>query len=82
MVNRRFTGMVAKFYIRDAAHAPSSRSASASARWRPVLRSPRAFAQILGKLFYFELSENLQRILREYGQKPHIRANAPFNAPC
>jgi hypothetical protein len=41
-----------------------------------------AFAQILRKLFFFELSENLRRILLYYGQKLPDPRNAPFNAAC
>jgi hypothetical protein len=43
---------------------------------------PRAFAQILGKLRFLQLSENLRRILLNYEQKRADRANAPFKAPC
>jgi hypothetical protein len=42
----------------------------------------RAFAQILGKLYFLQLIENLQRILVDYGQKRPRRANAAFNAAC
>jgi hypothetical protein len=42
----------------------------------------RAFVQILGKLYYFQLLENLRRILLDYGQKPTGRANPAFKAPC
>jgi hypothetical protein len=42
----------------------------------------RAFVQILGKLFYFELSENLRRILLDYAQKRPDLANAAFNGAC
>jgi hypothetical protein len=42
----------------------------------------RAFAQILGKLYFFELLENLRRILLDYAQKRTGRANAAFNGPC
>jgi hypothetical protein len=42
----------------------------------------RAFAQILGKLFFLELSENLQRILFDYAQKRTDPANTAFNAAC
>jgi hypothetical protein len=42
----------------------------------------RAFAQILGKLYFLQLIENLQRILVDYGQKHPRRANAAFNAAC
>jgi len=41
-----------------------------------------AFAQILGKLYFFQLRENLRRILLDYGQKHTSRANAAFNAAC
>jgi hypothetical protein len=45
------------------------------------LRDP-AFAQILAKLDYFKLSENLRCILFNYGQKRSGRTNADFNGPC
>jgi len=48
---------------------------------RQETRTP-AFAQILGKLYFFQLSENLRRILFDYGQKPTGRANVAFNAAC
>jgi hypothetical protein len=41
-----------------------------------------AFAQILGKLDFFQLFENLRRILLDYEPKPTDPANAAFNAPC
>jgi hypothetical protein len=41
-----------------------------------------AFAQILGKLYFLQLPENLRRILLDYGQKPTSRANSAFNAAC
>jgi hypothetical protein len=42
----------------------------------------RAFVQILAKLYFFQLLENLRRILLDYGQKRTARTNAAFNAPC
>jgi hypothetical protein len=45
-------------------------------------RAPRALVQILGKLYFFELLENLRHILVDYGQKRTERANAAFNAAC
>jgi hypothetical protein len=42
----------------------------------------RAFVQILGKLYFLQLRENLRRILIDYGQKRPLRANAAFNAAC
>jgi hypothetical protein len=42
----------------------------------------RAFAQILGKLYFLQFGENLQRILFDYGQKHRRRTNAAFNAAC
>ncbi|HML09021.1 MAG TPA: hypothetical protein VK430_12950 [Xanthobacteraceae bacterium] len=43
---------------------------------------PHAFAQILGKLYFFDLRENLRRILLDYGQKRPRPANVAFNAAC
>jgi len=41
-----------------------------------------AFAQILGKFYFFKLRENLRRILLDYGQKRPCTANAAFKAAC
>jgi hypothetical protein len=41
-----------------------------------------AFAQILGKLYFVQLDENLRRILLDYAQKRPRPANAAFNAAC
>jgi hypothetical protein len=41
-----------------------------------------AFAQILGKLYFLQLRENLRRILVDYGQKRPCRANVAFKAAC
>jgi hypothetical protein len=41
-----------------------------------------AFAQILGKLYFFALLENLPLILLDYAQKPSCPANVAFKAPC
>jgi hypothetical protein len=41
-----------------------------------------AFAQILGKFYFFKLLENLRRILLDYGQKRSYTANAAFKAAC
>ena len=41
-----------------------------------------AFAQILGKFYFFKLRENLRRILLDYGQKRPCTANASFKAAC
>jgi hypothetical protein len=40
------------------------------------------FAQILGKLDFFNLGENLQHILFDYVEKRASTANAPFNRAC
>jgi len=65
--------------------------APASCRRARIAKTPRficcaarhrAFAQILGKLYFFQLLENLRRILLDYGQKHTGRANAAFKAPC
>jgi hypothetical protein len=41
-----------------------------------------AFVQILGKLDFFDLRENLPIILFDYGQKRLGPANAVFKAAC
>ncbi len=40
------------------------------------------FAQILGKLYFFKLFENLRRILLDYAEKRTDLANVAFNAAC
>ena len=45
-------------------------------------RVSRALAQILAKFDFFDLRENLQRILLDYAQNVSHPANAPFNARC
>lgn len=42
----------------------------------------RAFAQILGKFYFFDLRENLRRILFDYGQNRSDPANGAFKAAC
>jgi hypothetical protein len=46
------------------------------------MAASRAFAQILGKLYFLQLLENLRRILLDYAQKRPGPANAAFNAAC
>jgi len=41
-----------------------------------------AFARILAKFDFFDLRENLRRILLDYAQNVSHPANAPFNARC
>jgi hypothetical protein len=41
-----------------------------------------AFAQFLGKLYFFDLGENLRLILLDYAQKRPGTANAAFKAAC
>jgi hypothetical protein len=40
------------------------------------------FVQILAKLHFFKLLENLRIILLDYGQKRSCTANAAFKAAC
>jgi hypothetical protein len=47
-----------------------------------TIAAARAFAQILGKLYFLQFFENLRRILVDYGQKRPRRANAAFNGAC
>jgi hypothetical protein len=44
--------------------------------------APRVFAQILAKLYFFDLRENLRIILLDYAQKRPDTANVPFKAAC
>jgi len=46
------------------------------------LTAVRSFAQILGKLFFFKLIENLRGILLNYGQMSRDPTNWAFNGPC
>jgi hypothetical protein len=50
--------------------------------FEPQQRGSGVVVQILGKLYFFELIENLRRILLDYAQKRTGRANATFNAAC
>jgi hypothetical protein len=82
MVNRSLPRTVAIcLTFADAAEVPANRGSFAFAK---TLQKPasRAFAQILGKLHFLQLGENLRRILLDYGQKRPCRANAAFNAAC
>jgi len=82
MVNRSLPGTVAIcLTIAGIAEVPANRGSLAFAK---TLQKPasRAFAQILGKLYFLQLGENLRRILVDYGQKRPCRANAAFNAAC
>jgi len=54
----------------------------AALRDTSVRRAHPAFAQILAKFDFFDLYENLQRILFDYAQNAPHPANAPFNAAC
>jgi hypothetical protein len=47
-----------------------------------AIAGSRAFAQILGKLYFLHFFENLRRILVDYGEKRRRRANGAFNAAC
>jgi hypothetical protein len=82
MVNRSLPRRVAIcLTLRGAAKVPANRGSFAIAK--PLQKAvPRAFAQILGKLYFLQLRENLRRILFDYGQKRPRRANAAFNAAC
>jgi hypothetical protein len=82
MVNRSLPRTVAIcLTFRAVAEVPANRGSFAFAK---TLQKPvsRAFVQILGKLYFVQLSENLRRILLDYGQKRPCRANAAFNAAC
>jgi len=82
MVNRSLPRTVAIcLTFAGVAEVPANRGSFAFAK---TLQKPasRAFAQILGKLYFLQLDENLRRILVDYGQKRPCRANAAFNAAC
>ena len=40
------------------------------------------FAQILGKLYFFKLRENLHHILLDYEEKRSCTANGAFKSAC
>ncbi|HTC05067.1 MAG TPA: hypothetical protein VK749_16800, partial [Xanthobacteraceae bacterium] len=80
MVNRSLPRTVAIcLTLTGATEVPANRGSFAFAK---TLQKPasRAFAQILGKLYFVQLDENLPRILVDYGQKRPCRTNPAFNA--
>jgi hypothetical protein len=82
MVNRSLPRTVAIcLTLAGIAEVPANRGSFGFAK---TLQKPasRAFAQILGKLYFVQLDENLRRILVDYGQKRPCRTNAAFNAAC
>jgi hypothetical protein len=56
--------------------------ASLMATKRCEAAGPAAFAQILGKLNFFKLGENLQRILFDYAEKRASTTNPVFKCAC
>jgi hypothetical protein len=62
------------------AHARQRRACERAGRHRN--KQPAAFAQILDKLYFFKLRENLRRILLDYAQKRPRLANAAFSRGC
>jgi hypothetical protein len=82
MVNRSLPRTVATcLTLTGIAEVPANRGSFAFAK--PLqMPASRAFAQILGKLYFVQLDENLRRILVDYGQKRPRRTNAAFNAAC
>jgi len=82
MVNRSLPQTVAIcLTLTGTAEVPANRGSFAFAKTLQKAAS-RAFAQILGKLYFVQLDENLRRILVDYGQKRPCRANAAFNGAC
>ena len=68
--------------LRAATEVPANRGPFAAAEIPAREDVSREFAQILGKLYFVQLCENLRRILVDYGQKRPCRANVAFNAAC
>jgi hypothetical protein len=80
----------------DHGERPVATSACTTARLRRRARAPAAvlsmlrivasalprIGQILGKFQFFNLRENLRRILFDYAEKRSGIANATFNAGC
>jgi hypothetical protein len=82
MVNGPLPRTLARSLMRTAiAIGPSDRTTIALHESRGM-RHRTTFAQILGKSYFFELSENLRTISLDYGQKLSDPANAAFNAAC
>jgi hypothetical protein len=82
MVNRSLPRTVAIcLTFAGVAEVPVNRRSFAFAETVQMPAS-RVFAQILGKLYFLQLDENLRRILFDYGQKRPRRTNAAFNAAC
>ena len=82
MVNRVLPQTVATCFTRE---EPSNPAAYCGiSRWlnHRAKRAWDAFAQILGKSYFFKLIENLQRILFDYEPKRSRRANPAFKGPC
>jgi len=65
----------------DLGDARKRRQARKRARERRNRQSA-AFAQILDKLYFFKLRENLLRILLDYAQKRPRLANGAFSRSC
>jgi hypothetical protein len=63
---------------------PSAVYALAGEQGEPTLATmaTTAFAQILGKLYFFNLPENLRRIVLDYEPKCSRSANAAFKGAC
>jgi hypothetical protein len=82
MVNPRLPRTVAKSLRRTGASISARRYCISCSSEAVAPAAQRAFAKILAKLYFFQLFENLRRILFDYGQKRTGRANAAFNAAC
>jgi hypothetical protein len=82
MVNRPLPGTVAKCLRRMRQANPARRCSTFAVPKSQREAQSRAFAKTLAKLYFFQLFENLRRILFDYGQKRIGRANAAFNAAC
>jgi hypothetical protein len=63
--------------VRHCRECASPTATNAAKRLRPA-----SFAQILGKLNFFKLGENLQRILFDYAEKRASTTNRAFKCTC
>jgi hypothetical protein len=63
-------------------HARIRGRLAASGLERYERQLPGMFAQILGKFYFFNLSENLRHILLDYEEKRSCTTNGAFKCAC
>jgi hypothetical protein len=82
MVNGVLPRMVAKICTRAPSRARRERRLRFLEAANAATIAGRAFVQILAKLCFFKLIENLRCIVFKYGPNHPFPANWPFKAPC